>query len=75
MKQCETANQVAVDLIKYMEQNPDVKLNPAVGSYLTDTMYRLGTLTSWLSSVLYNSQYFLKAMQDTNEKLRAVLSS
>lgn len=75
MKQCETANQVATDLVKYMESNPEVKLSPAVGAYLTDTMYRLGVLTSWLSSVLYNSQYFLKAMQDTNEKIRSVLSS
>lgn len=75
MKQCADANQSAADLLKHLEANPDVKINPAVASYLTDTMYRLGLLTTWLSSTLYNSQYFLKAMTDTNEKIRMVLSS
>ena len=75
MKQCADANQSAADLLKHLEANPDVKINPAVASYLTDTMYRLGLLTTWLSSTLYNSQYFLKAMTDTNEKIRMVLSN
>lgn len=46
MKQCADANQSAADLLKHLEANPDVKINPAVASYLTDTMYRLGLLTT-----------------------------
>ncbi len=74
MKQCEDANKSAGDILNYLENNPDVKVAPGVASYLTDTMYRLGLLTAWLSSTLYNSQYFLKSMYDTNEKIRMILS-
>lgn len=74
MKQVEHANQSAADLLKVIETRPEIKINPAVAAYLTDTMYRLGTLTAWLSSVLYNSQYYLKSMQDTNQKIRMIVT-
>ena len=75
MREVGEANKAANDLILYLEKHPEVSIGSDVAGYLVNTMHRLAKVTSWYSSVLYNTQYFLKAMSDTNEKIRFILSS
>jgi hypothetical protein len=75
MARIKDVNQLANDLLTHCEKDDQYAMSGHVAGYLTKTIFELAQLTEFAAATLYNAQVFLKAVSDTNIKLKNAVAA